>query len=141
MWGAADPTCRKPMLWKDLEPYERPDENHVMADHLDYYRRIIALRNAHPVLRTGAFQTLLCHDQADVWVFLRADREEQVVVAINASNEDRIIPVPLQSEAPEHWQVVYGPPRSVQTSNGTLPIEIPPLSGTVLAARATAAGI
>ena len=93
------------------------------------------------MLRTGAFQTLLCHDQADVWAFLRADGDEQAVVAINASNEDRIVPVPLPSEAPEHWQVVYGPPRALQISNGTLPIEIPPLSGTVLAAHAAGGGV
>jgi cyclomaltodextrinase len=141
MWGAADPTCRKPMLWKDLEPYERPDENHVMPEQLEHYRRIIALRNAHPVLRTGAFETLLCHDQADVWAFLRGDGDEQIVVAINASHEHRIVPVPLPTESPEHWQVVYGTPRAIQASEGTLPIEIPPLDGTVLSARGVQAGI
>lgn len=141
MWGAADPTCRKPMLWKDLEPYERPEENHVMDEQLEHYRRIIALRNAHPVLRTGAFETLLCHDQADVWAFLRGDGGEQAVVAINASHESRIIAIPLPAGSPEHWNVVYGTPRVVQVSNGALPVEIPPLDGIVLSARTDKAGI
>ena len=58
MWGAADPTGRKPMLWEDLEPYEKPEENFVMKDQLAFYEQIIALRNAHPALQTGTFQTL-----------------------------------------------------------------------------------
>jgi len=126
---------------EDLEPYERPEENHVMDEQLEHYRRIIALRNAHPVLRTGAFETLLCHDQADVWAFLRGDGGEQAVVAINASHESRIIAIPLPAGSPEHWNVVYGTPRVVQVSNGALPVEIPPLDGIVLSARTDKAGI
>ena len=42
MWGADDPTCRKPMLWEDLAPYDKPEENFVMKDQLAYYKQIIA---------------------------------------------------------------------------------------------------
>src|SRR5262245_56833924 len=67
MWGADDPSCRKPMLWEDLQPYDKPEQNFVMKDHLAFYREVIALRNAHPALRTGYFHTLLADDAKDVW--------------------------------------------------------------------------
>ena len=30
MWGADDPSCRKPMLWDDLMPYDNPE---AVIDH------------------------------------------------------------------------------------------------------------
>ena len=94
MWGSGDPNNRKPMLWKDLEPYGQPGENAVMQDHLDFYRGVIALRNAHPALRTGSFRTVLTDDAKDVWVFLREGAGEQVLVALNASDKPAEITLP-----------------------------------------------
>jgi glycosidase len=108
MWGADDPTCRKPMLWKDLEPYDKPDENAVMEDHLAFHRRIIALRNAHPALRTGSFETLLTDDKTDLWAFMRGAENEQLVVVLNASAQPRDVIVPLPPGAPKTWQQVFG---------------------------------
>ncbi|RMF79393.1 MAG: hypothetical protein D6744_09180, partial [Planctomycetota bacterium] len=68
MWGADDPTNRKPMLWKDLEPYENPQDNHVMDDHLAWYQAVFNLRAEHVALRRGAFETLLADKDNDVWV-------------------------------------------------------------------------
>ncbi|QDU67880.1 alpha-amylase family glycosyl hydrolase [Engelhardtia mirabilis] len=85
MWGADDPTNRKPMLWKDLEPYEGRRENHVDEEHLAHYRGIIALRRDHAALRVGDFRTLLADDERDLWVFERRLDGERVVVALNAS--------------------------------------------------------
>lgn len=95
MWGADDPTCRKPMLWEDLQPYAKPEENFVMVEHLEFYRRAIALRNQTPALRAGRFRTLLADDATDVWAFLRDDGAQQVVVAINAGPSDRSVQVPV----------------------------------------------
>ncbi len=87
MWGADDPTCRKPMLWDDLGAYATPRDNRPMAEHRDFYRAAIALRRAHPALRTGAFRTVLTDDAADTWVFLREGGGEQVLVALCAAPE------------------------------------------------------
>lgn len=85
MWGPDDPSNRKPMLWKELEPYAKPDQNFVMDEHLEFYRKAIALRNDLSALRRGSFQTLLTDDERDVWVFLREDDQQWVLVALNAS--------------------------------------------------------
>ncbi|MBU0640985.1 MAG: DUF3459 domain-containing protein [Planctomycetes bacterium] len=132
MWGADDPTCRKPMLWKDLEPYDKPEDNHVMAEHLEFYRRAIHLRRAHPALRTGAFQTLLADDAADVWVFLRWDKNERLLVALNASGQVRDVVVTLPPGSPNVWQGVFGAESSFKAKDGALGLRVPGTGGVVL---------
>jgi cyclomaltodextrinase len=132
MWGADDPTCRKPMLWPDLAPYEEPDENFVIEDHLKFFRSAIALRNAHPALRTGAFDTLLTDDAADVWVFLRRNDDEQLIVAANAAEAERTVRVPLPKDAPAVWQGAFGLTGTHRVQDGHLELTVPALSGVVV---------
>jgi glycosidase len=132
MWGADDPTCRKPMLWEDLQPYEKPDENFVMKDHLAFYKRVVALRNSHTALRTGSVETLLTDDGADVWAFARADENEMLIVALNASGSQRQVQIPLPDDAPQQWRIVFGGEGTVQPADGKLPARIDALGGVVL---------
>jgi glycosidase len=128
MWGSGDPNNRKPMLWKDLGPYAVPAENAVMADQLDFYRRAIALRNAHPALRTGSFRTILTDDVQDVWVFLRELEGEQVLVALNAG--DKAATVELPASLGTGWKPVFGEPGA--SASATFPkIEVPMRAGRV----------
>ncbi|MBK8915824.1 MAG: alpha amylase N-terminal ig-like domain-containing protein [Phycisphaerales bacterium] len=145
MWGADDPTCRKPMLWKDLEPYANPHENFVMEDHRAFYQRAIALRNAHGALRRGAIRTLLTDDFADVWAFVRSDDAEHVLVALNGSVNPRAARIPVGEGLPGRWRVVFSTPTSTADAaqhaegadvsadaGGVVTLEIPPYSGVVL---------
>ncbi|MEN9529322.1 MAG: hypothetical protein RI932_1195 [Pseudomonadota bacterium] len=78
MWGADDPTDRKPMVWDDLalgQQYETQCVTHPGTwclenpsvkfsveqdkDMLAMYQRIIQARNAHPALRRGKMNTSL----------------------------------------------------------------------------------
>ena len=135
MWGADDPTCRKPMLWKDLEPYEKPEQNFVMDQHLAFYRQAIALRNAHPALRTGTFETLLADDEADVWAFLRTNADEQLMAVFNPSTEPRAVKIPLPEHAARKWSIVFGDsPTAPKFDDGAsaLSVSVAPVSGLVL---------
>jgi glycosidase len=110
MWGSDDPTNRKPMLWPDLEPYEKPQDNRFMPEQHEHYQRAIALRRAHPALRTGSFETVLCDDAQDVWIFLRETPDERILVALNASGTEARIDL---TTAPEsrlggRWRSVWG---------------------------------
>lgn len=136
LWGAADPTGRKPMLWKDLEPYEKPEENFVMPDQLAYYQQIIALRKTHPALQTGTVQTLLTDDEGDVWAFLRRDDDEQLVVVLNAADREREVRVPLPLNAPRRWTAAFGTASRYVVSDHKLSVRVPALSGIVLHAAA-----
>jgi glycosidase len=106
MWGSGDPNNRKPMLWTDLQPYAQADENHVMEEQLAFYKQAIALRGAHPALRTGSFRTVLTDDAQDVWVFLREGEGEQVLVALNAAGKPATIALP--ESLGTGWKPVFG---------------------------------
>ncbi len=145
MFGADDPTCRKPMLWADLEPYADPQRDFVMTDHLKWYKRIIALRNDHKALRTGDIQTLLTDDQHDIWSFARHEEGEALIIALNASAEDRAIEIPLPEGAPQNWKVLFsgggeeisysGEGLDFTAEHSRLKVRVPGLGGTVLMAQ------
>ncbi len=132
MWGADDPTCRKPMLWKDLQPYELPEQNFVMDEHRAHYKRVIALRNAHAALRTGDFQTLLTDDENDVWAFLRWNDDEQIIVVINGSQRPQSVTVQLPEAARgDAWRTAYGPDDAIQSEGTQLRVQVPAVDGVV----------
>ncbi len=133
MWGADDPTNRKPMLWEDLEPYEKPEENAVDAAHLNWYRRVTALRTAHPALRIGTFETVLCDDAKDVWVFLREGAGETLLVAVNASEREAQIDLANTRAATRtgHWRPVFGGEGESLTEAHFPRVSLAPLSGRV----------
>ena len=106
MWGSDDPNNRKPMLWKDLEPYDEPGQA-VMPEHLAFYRDAIALRNDHAALRTGGIHTVLVDDDRDIWAFLREDANETVLVVLNAGSEAVRVGLDLGDDG---WTPVFGAP-------------------------------
>jgi glycosidase len=136
MWGADDPSNRKPMLWRDLGPCEKPEENLVMDEHLAFYKQAVALRNTHPALRSGTFQTLMADDAADVWVFLRSDDQEYVLVALNASGMPRDVRVPLPAGVPAPWTPVLGNVKTAGVAGNELMLTVPAIGGVVLQAGA-----
>ena len=122
MWGSDDPNNRKPMPWPDRGPYE--DEGfEFMPEHLDFYRRAIALRRSSPALSRGEFQTVQVHDDNDTWAFVRTLGDEEVLVAINASDRDATIDLP---DLGDGWTQVFSEP--ADTDAGAPPqLKLPPL--------------
>jgi glycosidase len=131
MWGADDPTCRKPMLWDDLGPYEKPEDDVVLPQQLAYYKQALALRNQHPALRRGEFQTLLVDDAADVWAYLRSDGAERVLVILNASSATQTVQIPLSPGSPQRWAPLLGTAQDLVAEHDELTLQLPPTSGCV----------
>ncbi len=73
--GGEDPDNRRPFPWT----YEQDAKR---VETLEWYRRLGALRNAHPSLRTGDFRTLDATGM--VYAYQRSDAQETFVVAMNA---------------------------------------------------------
>ena len=133
MWGSDDPNNRKPMLWKDLEPYADPDENRAMDEQLEFYRRATALRNRFAALKRGSFRTLLADDQQDVWVFFRELGHEKVLVALNASDRQATVTVPELASMPGKWELVFGHHHPPDEPDRFPELVVPPVSGRVWA--------
>jgi len=93
MYGADDPSCRKPMYWEDLMPYDDPDER-IVPGLRDHYRRMIAIHNAQPALQLGSFETLLVNDSQRMYAFARRLGDETIVVVLNNSDKPHKLNVP-----------------------------------------------
>jgi glycosidase len=75
--------ARAPMLWGDEQD----------MDLLAFYRDLIKLRRDHPALWRGQRQTVFLDAAAGTLAYLRADEEEQLLIALNASDERRTLKV------------------------------------------------
>ncbi|MGB7250620.1 MAG: glycoside hydrolase family 13 protein, partial [Phormidesmis sp.] len=122
--GGLDPDCRRAF----------PGQENWNQSLLQTHKSLIALRHAHPALRTGTYQTLAA--EGHCYVFSRLLADEMVIVAVNAGEQS--IQVRLADMAMENGQVLYGHGKVEWLSNSleekcrTAMLEIPARSGLVL---------
>ena len=90
MTSATDPECRAAFPWQDRSQWN--------LDLLQFFRRAVALRRAHPVLRTGTVQTL--YADHGVYACLRADGGDAAVVVYNT----RQTPVRMEMTRLGAWE-------------------------------------
>lgn len=102
MWGSDDPNNRKPMIWEDLGPCQDPEVK-VMPALFERYKAMIRLRNEHPALRRGSFETIVADDEQDLLVFRRTHDDEELVVALHAGEGEARFDLPEGS-----WQAIHG---------------------------------
>jgi cyclomaltodextrinase len=127
MEGGTDPDCRRAFPWDE----QRWD--HALRED---FKRLIALRKAHPALRSGDFVTLYAKDLA--YAFARTHAKEVVVVALNAGATPADISMNLESIAPggailtEAWTETQYP-----LTGSALTLSVGPLDGRVLIYRPT----
>ena len=122
MEGGPDPDCRRAFPWDEARW-----DHELRAD----FKRYIALRKAHPVLRSGDFVTLYAKDLA--YAFARTSTEETVVVAFNAGTVPVEVTLRMEVLVPpdavftEAWAETQLP-----VNEGALVLSLPPLEGQVL---------
>ena len=129
--GGDDPFNRAPYPWADQGG--QPDE----ALHAQF-RRMTALRQAHPVLRRGTLLAPLALDTPDDAVMVLARRlgdgaqTTWAITAFNNAETPRTVRVQLPGSAPAGvWPVAWGDsPATVQ--DGRMTLTLPALGGQVL---------
>jgi len=88
MTGADDPDNRRFMRFNDqLNNYEKKT--------LHETSHIVKMRREHSALRYGDFQTVLANDK--VYVYLRCDTNEKLLVVLNKDTENQSVTVQLPS--------------------------------------------
>lgn len=107
MWGANDPSTRKPLIWKDYEfspetthplGKERPEDTVVFdADLFDYYRQLIKLRKDYPVLIHGDIDFIKVDDKAKVLAYSRYRGADEAIAVFNSSNQPQIIKLTVKT--------------------------------------------
>ncbi|MBE9127523.1 MULTISPECIES: glycoside hydrolase family 13 protein [unclassified Coleofasciculus] len=102
-------------------------------DSLEYHRKLIALRHAHPALRTGHYQLLLAEGM--VYVFARQLEAEELIVAVNAGTTSADVSVDGSTLQSQPSQLLYGSASTAWTAKGEsnhLRLSLPPRSGCIL---------
>ncbi len=119
--GARDPDCRRTF----------PSEEDWNQDMLETHRQLIALRQAHPALRTGEYEVLAA--EGLVYVFYRRLGDDFVVVAVNAGEER--VTLSLKSDVLTEVKpdkILYGGGEAIWQDT-TLMLTVPPRQGMVVA--------
>ena len=113
-------------------PWDRPETWDTQA--LAYHKQLIAMRNAHPALRTGAYRRL--HADADTYAFARADGAEALLVAVNVADAPRSVAVPAGGTFADGAELsaIYGA-GGTRVETGSMRIDLPARDGVVLLAK------
>ncbi len=83
VYGADDPSCRKPYPWPHLGPMDNRNENADLKLR-DHFKHWMTLRASHPVLQLGLVHHL-DSGNPDVFAFERRLNDRRLVVVINRS--------------------------------------------------------
>ena len=118
-----DPDTRRGMPWDQRGSWD--------MDLLAYHKQLIAMRNAHPALRTGAYHRLYADDTS--YAFARADDGEALLVAANTGDEAREIVVQTGEHFAEGAELaaIYGT-AGARVESGKVRISVPARDGVVL---------
>jgi glycosidase len=97
MWGANDPDCRKPMVWKELtyekEKYKADgtlsgleEDANFDQEFYAFCKSLLQFRKDQAVLHTGNYKTLVADDSLGVFGFERSNSEDVVIALFNSGN-------------------------------------------------------
>lgn len=108
MWGADDPSSRKPLIWKDYAfeaemahplGLDRPiDQVRFNEDLFQYYRRLIRMRAENPVLIHGDIEFLDLPQTEGVLAYRRFTEDEEIIVVLNTQENSQMITLPIATE-------------------------------------------
>jgi neopullulanase len=122
--AGTDPYCREAFPWHKPETW-----NHRLSD---FYHSAIALRNDHPVLRTGDFEFI--HAEGRTVAYRRRLDGQEAIVAFNAGKTPQDISI--QAEAPERsaWAQVWPSDngKRFDVQNGEIHLNLPAQGSVVL---------
>ncbi len=137
MWGADDPDCRKPMVWKEFqyddenaelitgksEPFKVAFNEQVYRD----YKTLIDLHHRHPALKYGKFNFLVADDEKNVIAFERSYQTEKIILVLNLSASEQTVELSSSNKLTDLLTQ-----RSFAVQNGKVLLTLAPRSGLLL---------
>ncbi|MDE3210123.1 MAG: glycoside hydrolase family 13 protein [Pseudomonadota bacterium] len=126
MQGGADPDNRRTFDWT---------MGNLNNSAVALTRKLIAIRNAYPALRTGSFMTLLTDDTNKLYAYGRFDASNRIAVALNNDSVAHTVTLPVwqlsMTNGSTVTDLVSGQQYSVQ--NGQVTVTVNGHYGAILA--------
>jgi glycosidase len=119
--GGHDPGCREAMPWDRPDAWDRA--------RWTWFRDAIALRHAHPALRTGDVDVVYAH--RGVVAIRRRLGDDDLLVVVNQRDDAAHARVPLVGLAPGVRTPLWGT-AAVDVEDGALHVRLPARSGVVV---------
>jgi glycosidase len=106
MWGADDPNCRKPLMWKEYK-FESETRNNIQPGpktydkvafnqiQFDFYKKLISIRKSNPVLATGDIIFLAAEGKK--LAYKRSDSKDEIIVIFNLESTTQGFALPPES--------------------------------------------
>jgi glycosidase len=106
MWGADDPNCRKPLMWKEYK-FEPETRNNIQPGTKTYdkvafnqaqfnlYKKLISIRKNNPVLSTGDLQFMVADGKT--LAYKRIDSKDEIIVLFNMESSPLNFTLPINS--------------------------------------------
>ncbi|HKZ30351.1 MAG TPA: glycoside hydrolase family 13 protein [Acidimicrobiia bacterium] len=121
MTGGKDPESRGAFPW------DRPESWNTRI--LEAYRRLSALRHAHPALRHGSYRRLSSQTGSSLYMFLRETPEERLLIAVNANEEAASASI-REPYPGRQFETLWGT-GGIKTDGNWMSIALPPRCGVV----------
>ncbi len=106
MWGADDPNCRKPLMWKEfkfdpetrsnIQPGPKTYDNlEFNQSQFDMYKILISIRKSNPVLSKGDLKFMITDGKK--LTYRRFDSENEIIVLFNLEPTQQNFTLPTKS--------------------------------------------
>lgn len=119
--GGHDPACRESMPWDRPDAWDR--------ERLAQFRELIALRHAHPALRTGDAD--VAYARRGVVAMRRRSAEEDLLVVVNQRDDEAHARVPIAGLAAGVRAPLFGA-AAIDVADEALHVRVPGRSGVVV---------
>jgi len=106
MWGADDPNCRKPLMWKEMK-FDPETRNNIQPgpksydkvefnqSQFDLYKKLIRIRKNNPVLSTGDIKFIITDGKK--LAYRRFDAHNEIIVLFNLETSAQTFTLPQKA--------------------------------------------
>jgi len=132
MWGADDPSSRKPLIWPDFSfedetthplgtkrPRDKVTFNH---DLFGFHQQLIRIRKSNPLLVHAEIEFITLGNSEDLLAYRRYDKKDEVLVVFNHHSSAKNIKIPRAFKK-NYTSLLQ--PAELQCDGNTITIEIP----------------
>lgn len=142
MWGADDPDCRKPMVWSDMkyddekvnyDPEKTRPVDQVKPDTalLDFYKKLVAMRKANPVLANGSLEFIIVDDKKMVLAYSRKLGNDEIITVFNRSDMAQSVSLPVKGSG-TYRNLLYNGQNNIKVIESGVRLTLEPLTAIVL---------